>query len=624
MRKNDFKIKSDSFDFTQLKEKIYDQKFETKPIGYFKDAMLRFGKNKGNVIATFILASIILLAIIVPIATTKNYSELESQIAHLPPRIPLLEKLGIFDGREFRTGITVDKSTVDPETGIGFPKGVDKEFIVEGTLVNRTEPCALDSEDCVGGETVLKIDGGSNNVSIVSNEPFFFNHHDNPVLTIDIYEFENEGLGAVNIYIQSVFEGEFELVGTIKTAGVHSFNPLEVLNIENFLSSLVKLEFVSEEVRDTVIVQSIQLFDDSQVEAIREDEGFVLSEYAIHSGAGSVLRQNGILHMADFLYLSYHSAFGTLHIPAMPSSQFNALIEEYGDKCSFVVDPNNPQGRIFADTCPIEKTYGQTESVIVDGESFYSYIVDIDYMKFAGYDTLPFYLFGTSAAGHDVFSLIFVGVRTSLLIGFIVAAINITIGILVGSVAGYYGGVIDATIQRFSEILGRVPWLIMLAIFIAFFGPGIRTLILILIISGWIGIGYLTRTQFYRFKGREYVLAARTLGAKDARLIFRHILPNGIGTIITASILMVPGVIFTEATLSFLGFGIGHGQSFNFFGLTFSGVSIGVLLSDGRVHLATKPYLTAFPAAMIAVLMITFNMFGNALRDAFNPALRGS
>ncbi len=223
-----------------------------------------------------------------------------------------------------------------------------------------------------------------------------------------------------------------------------------------------------------------------------------------------------------------------------------------------------------------------------------------------------------------MFTLMWVATRTPLLIGVIVATINITVGIIFGAISGYYGGTVDIIMQRFSEVIGRVPWLVTLSIFISLFGPGLRTLIFILIFSGWIGVAYVTRTQFYRYKGREYVLASRTLGAKDSRLIFRHILPNGIGTIITSSVLTVPYVIFAESTISYLGFGIGHGQSFNVFGLTFSGVSIGVLLADGRTELLGKPYLTLWPALLISILMITFNMFGNALRDAFNPALRGS
>jgi ABC-type dipeptide/oligopeptide/nickel transport system permease subunit len=199
------------------------------------------------------------------------------------------------------------------------------------------------------------------------------------------------------------------------------------------------------------------------------------------------------------------------------------------------------------------------------------------------------------------------------------------VGVVYGSVSGYYGGVTDLIMERFSEVVGRIPWLVTLSIFVALIGPGFWTLILILIVSGWIGVASVTRTQFYRYKGREYVLASRVLGAKDGRLIFRHILPNGIGTIITASVLMIPGVIFAESTISYLGYGIGEGQSFSFLGLfTLSGSSLGVLLNNSRSELLDKPYLTVFPAVIISILMITFNMFGNALRDAFNPSLRGS
>jgi ABC-type dipeptide/oligopeptide/nickel transport system permease subunit len=241
-----------------------------------------------------------------------------------------------------------------------------------------------------------------------------------------------------------------------------------------------------------------------------------------------------------------------------------------------------------------------------------------------GYSDTPYFLFGTDAFGRDMVKLIWIGLRTSLTIGLIVAVINISIGIVYGAISGYYGGQVDIIMERFAEVMGRIPWLVTLSIFIALIGPGIETLIYVMIVSGWIGVASITRTQFYRYKGREYVLASRTLGAKDARLIFRHILPNGIGTIITSSILMVPFLIFTEATLSYLGFGIGHGQSFKILGINMSGVSIGVLLSDGRNQLHQNPHLTLFPSIIISILMITFNMFGNALRDAFNPALRGS
>ncbi|MBQ6125233.1 MAG: ABC transporter permease, partial [Spirochaetales bacterium] len=123
------------------------------------------------------------------------------------------------------------------------------------------------------------------------------------------------------------------------------------------------------------------------------------------------------------------------------------------------------------------------------------------------------------------------------------------------------------------------------------------------------------RTQFYRFKNSEYVLAARTLGARDSRLIFRHVLPNSLGTIITGTVLIIPGVIFSESMLTYLGI-----VNLETSGLT----SIGTMLSNGQAYLSTYPHIIMFPAVFISLLEISFNLFGNGLRDAFNPSLRGA
>ena len=128
----------------------------------------------------------------------------------------------------------------------------------------------------------------------------------------------------------------------------------------------------------------------------------------------------------------------------------------------------------------------------------------------------------------------------------------------------------------------------------------------------WIGTAGLTRTQFYRFKGREYVLASRTLGASNKRLIFRHVLPNSLGTIITYSVLLIPGIIASEATFSFLHLGIENMHSF------------GVFMSNNYSYIGKYPYLVVFPAIIMGLMMIMFNLFGNGLRDAFNPTLKGS
>ena len=133
-------------------------------------------------------------------------------------------------------------------------------------------------------------------------------------------------------------------------------------------------------------------------------------------------------------------------------------------------------------------------------------------------------------------------------------------------------------------------------------------------LTGWIGVAYRVRTQFYRFKNQEYVLAARTLGARDGRLMFKHIFPNALGTIITSSILIIPSTILSETTLSYLGI-------VNFQGAT--STSLGTMLSNGKEYLSTDPHIIAVPAIAISMLMISFNLFGNGLRDAFNPSLRG-
>jgi oligopeptide transport system permease protein len=133
--------------------------------------------------------------------------------------------------------------------------------------------------------------------------------------------------------------------------------------------------------------------------------------------------------------------------------------------------------------------------------------------------------------------------------------------------------------------------------------------------TGWIGMASSVRMQFYRFKNQEYVLAARTLGARDRRIILKHILPNSLGTLITGSVLVIPGVMFSESSLAYLGI-LDLSTS--------TSTSIGVLLANGQPYLTTYPHVILFPALFISLLMLSFNLFGNGLRDAFNPQLRGS
>ena len=227
--------------------------------------------------------------------------------------------------------------------------------------------------------------------------------------------------------------------------------------------------------------------------------------------------------------------------------------------------------------------------------------------------TEPQFLFGTNQHGPDILTCLASGARLSFLLSLSVSLINFCIGMVYGAIEGYYGGKTDLFMERIADILAAVPFIVVATLFqlhLAQKAGPVLSLLFAFVLTGWIGIASRVRTQFYRYKNAEYVLAARTLGASDRRLILRHILPNAIGTIITGTILIIPGVIFSESMLSYLGI-----VNLEAAGIT----SIGTMLSGGRNYLGTFPHIIAFPAVFIALLQIGFNLFGNGLRDAVNP-----
>lgn len=229
----------------------------------------------------------------------------------------------------------------------------------------------------------------------------------------------------------------------------------------------------------------------------------------------------------------------------------------------------------------------------------------------------PYYFLGTDSQGYDLALRLAGGIKLSLLVAVCVSVINFIIGALYGAVEGYYGGWVDMLMERISDILGGAPFIVVATLFQIHLanqvGP-VVSLLFAFVLTGWLGTAYRVRTQFYRFKNQEYVLAARTLGARDRRIIWRHIFPNSLGTIITSSALVIPGVISSESMLSFLGI-VKLGSA----GTT----SLGTLLADSSAIWTNYPHLMICPAIVLSLLMICFNLFGNGLRDAFNPSLRG-
>ena len=238
--------------------------------------------------------------------------------------------------------------------------------------------------------------------------------------------------------------------------------------------------------------------------------------------------------------------------------------------------------------------------------------VKVDAYVYAGVSADEYHWFGTDYLGRDLCTRLFKGARVSLIIAFVSVVTNVIIGVIYGAISGYYGGKVDIVMTHFAEVLDGLPYVVVTILFMLLLGAGITSLILAMCVTGWIGTSRLIRAQFFRFKEREYVLAARTLGVGDIALIFRHILPNCVGPLITRAMIAIPGAIFSESFLAYIGLGIAPPEP-----------SIGILLSDGQNVLLQYPYQTFFPAVLISVLMIAFNMFANGLRDALDPTKRG-
>ena len=299
-------------------------------------------------------------------------------------------------------------------------------------------------------------------------------------------------------------------------------------------------------------------------------------------------------------------------VPKLKNGEVNPIY-----RTTTVSDTSYHSLRIAADNDP-EKPLAYAR--VTGTSESKSYVVRVDkynYFQYR-YGFEPAFVFGTNATGQDIFTRLAAGARFSFLLAISISLINLVIGTFYGAMQGYYGGWVDLTMDRIADVLSGVPFMVVTTLFQLHLaktvGP-VWSLIFAFILTGWIGMAQRVRMQFYRFKGQEYILAARTLGASDYRLMFKHIFPNSLGTIITGSVLVIPGVIFSESSLTYLGI-------VNLESSTMT--SVGTMLANGKNYLSTDPYIILFPALFIALLEISFNLFGNGLRDAFNPSLRGA
>ena len=261
---------------------------------------------------------------------------------------------------------------------------------------------------------------------------------------------------------------------------------------------------------------------------------------------------NGVVTYCSFKYDTYNDKYGDKTMTLGESEMKNYIDKGY---CSYNFSVGPSSFKILDEKrCPIKSVTKQTNS-----EGLISVInleCVVTYYKYIGYTSMPIHVFGTNGQGKDMLKYVAEGTRNSLGLGVLISFITFLFGLIYGAIEGYFGGTVDLILERIVDILGYIPWIVIVTLCVLHLGQNFGVFILAMCLTGWIGTSSITRTQFYRFKKREYVLASRSLGASDTRLIFTHILPNSLGTIVTSSVLMIPSVIFSEASISYLGIGL--------------------------------------------------------------------
>jgi len=507
------KERKNPFAFAQKDAKLTDLKFDTKPVGYFKDAWLRFKKSKAAVVGAVIIILIVLYAIFTPVFS--SHSSGENGDGNYKLMVPYNEPLSHIN-------------------------------IADGTYSKKCNPKAYLS------------------LSAIS---IGYEDHDGSSISLE--------------------KGQASQFNVFKSVS------------EPYTSS------------GTV-------YRDCKVQAYYE-KGFVYMD-GITEDAFNAMVDWQTKNNAQIIYPMVDDTLLEISSQASNANIF------FQTKSGYPIDQNGAKITELAKLGEMKDAYLRDSSGTVQfweakaSNQRYIRVWYWNYYRYMNNGAIPNYLLGTDDLGRDIAVRLASGIGLSLLLGVSTFIVNFTIGAIYGAIEGYYGGVTDLIMERISDILADIPFIVLASIVniqlistnkMSPFGA----IVFAFVLTGWIGPAYRLRTQFYRFKNQEYVLAARTLGASDARIMWKHIFPNTLGTIITASVLTIPGTIFTESMLSYL----------NIINLNQGSItSLGTILATGQQYMTTYPHIIVPPCIIISLLMISFNLFGNGLRDAFNPSLRGA
>lgn len=669
------------FALSQANADIHDTKMKSKPTTFFKDALHRFVKNKSSVAGGIILGTILLLTIFVPVF---NHNSLDTSNTSLSYQTKLAPKLfdvgsGFWDGTtEFKDIPMVfnweayDKDgTYEGSPATGSNSNFDKDAIVGSISFSKVGEKKIDDNAVSyarGGYVRLSTtEGSSSPVSLQSQAGLLYLTSYNYTLNVESidlpedFAYGKQGTYSLELmYREANSSDDYQSLvlasdltgGTTGSWDLSSNEALvNAMGGGNAIQAYFKATVTPSDISEASMLLKSVVFSAEDgsfkvTDAVKTAlEGLSFTDaaskmYETVTGASTRYTSTGEMRVyhadyvtGSFRYDTYYAAYSDTYSNAITASQLKTYESNGWLKIEYPVDEfinGNPrdasnQARFIAGVslteegqshCPlrIDEDHPLSLKVVKAGSIVtVTFSGTISRYRLYGYTSMPRFLFGTDDQGRDMWKLVFNGLRYSVLLGVITTIINLTFGLIWGAISGYFGGAVDLIMERVCDILGGIPWVVVMTLILINKPDNISTIVMLgiaLCATGWLGTSSLTRTQFYRYKDREYILAARTLGASDGRLIFRHILPNAIGTLITSSVLMIPSVIFSEASLTYLGL-INGMQGF------------GVTLTDNQKYMTTYPYLILFPSVIMALVMISFNLFGNGLRDAFNPSLKG-